>query len=136
MGLRYSVNLENVDVHTAPLLESSHSYRSHGRFSKPETAVTYACQYCLTHLTVSGMVLSDQYRGKTGDAFLVHNVVNVINGKKEFRQMTTGAYTVCDILCHQCHSVVGWKYLKSNEKDMKFKEGKYILEVNTICSLD
>lgn len=46
--------------------------------------------------------------------------------------MITGKYLVSDISCHQCGNLVGWKYHLSEVKNQKYKEGKYILELQTI----
>ncbi|ODV94871.1 hypothetical protein PACTADRAFT_50724 [Pachysolen tannophilus NRRL Y-2460] len=96
---------------------------------------TYGCRSCLTHLSVSSLIISDGYRGRTGDAYLVKDVVNVILGEPNVRTMITGRYVACDIKCHQCHRYIGWKYLKSEDKNQKFKEGKYIIELDTLTNV-
>ncbi|CDR37990.1 CYFA0S01e19944g1_1 [Cyberlindnera fabianii] len=111
MGLRYSV-----------FIDSDH-----------HKGATFGCAYCKTHLSSSTLVISKDYRGKTGDAYLMDKVVNIIQGKKVHRQMITGRYLVSDIMCHQCGHCVGWKYHKSDVKNQKYKEGKYILEVALIA---
>lgn len=95
-------------------------------------ATTYGCSECRTHLSTSSLIISKDYRGKTGDAYLMDKVVNVVQGDREFREMTTGRYLVSDTLCHQCGHRVGWKYHHTDTKSQKFKEGRYILEVGTI----
>ncbi|KAL5991472.1 hypothetical protein ACLOJK_012381 [Asimina triloba] len=42
--------------------------------------------------------------------------------------MMTGMHTVVDIFCIKCGSIVGWKYEAAEEKNQKYKEGKFILE--------
>uniref|UniRef100_M1AFU3 Protein yippee-like n=1 Tax=Solanum tuberosum TaxID=4113 RepID=M1AFU3_SOLTU len=54
--------------------------------------------------------------------------VNVTLGEKEERMMLTGIHTVVDIFCVGCGSIVGWKYEAAQEKDQKYKEGRFILE--------
>ncbi|CCD24351.1 uncharacterized protein NDAI_0D00370 [Naumovozyma dairenensis CBS 421] len=98
--------------------------------------MTFGCRHCRTHLSSSNEIMSKDYRGKTGDAYLMDHVVNVIEGTMETRPMITGEYLVCDILCHWCKNLVGWKYIQSEMNDQKFKEGKYILELETICLCD
>ncbi|CCK69874.1 uncharacterized protein KNAG_0D01220 [Huiozyma naganishii CBS 8797] len=97
---------------------------------------TYGCSNCRTHLSTSWEIMSKDYRGKTGDAYLMDNVINVVEANVETRSMITGAYLVCDICCHWCKNVVGWKYLQSTNIDQRYKEGKYILELKTICVCD
>ncbi len=58
--------------------------------------------------------------------------VNIVQGTKQLRDMITGKYLVGDIRCHQCGNLVGWKYHHSEVKNQKYKEGKYILELQTI----
>lgn len=103
---------------------------------KPKHFVTYGCRCCRTHLSASNQIMSKNYRGKTGDAYLMSKVINITEGKVETRPMITGDYIVCDILCHWCKSLLGWKYLNSSMPDQQYKEGKYILELETICVCD
>ncbi|CAL9729779.1 hypothetical protein MOUN0_H07030 [Monosporozyma unispora] len=98
--------------------------------------ITYGCRFCRTHLSSSLQIISKDYRGKTGDAYLISTVCNVLEDKIETRSMLTGDYLVCDIVCSLCHKTLGWKYLKSERKEQRYKEGKYILEVETICRCD
>lgn len=158
MGLRYTSYIEcpaaKLDVDSLETTRSSNfnlyhqisetrrlqyhgGYRSHENSeSSPPKFITYGCRRCRTHLSSSTQIMSKDYRGKTGDAFLMSKVVNVIEGSIETRPMITGDYLVCDILCHWCKSLLGWKYLESERKDQRYKEGKYILEVQTICRCD
>ena len=98
--------------------------------------VTYGCRHCRNHLSSSLQIISKDYRGKTGDAYLISSVCNVLEDKVETRSMLTGEYLVCDIVCNLCKRVLGWKYLKSERKEQRYKEGKYILELKTICRCD
>lgn len=50
--------------------------------------------------------------------------------------MTTGRHIVRDICCRQCKEVVGWKYDRAYEATEKYKEGKYILEQELLCSVN
>jgi hypothetical protein len=49
--------------------------------------------------------------------------------------MTTGRHVVRDINCRQCKETVGWKYDKAFEGSEKYKEGKYILEAELLCTV-
>ena len=51
------------------------------------------------------------------------------------RNMTTGRHIVRDIKCRQCKDTVGWKYDKAYEQNEKYKEGKFILEAELLCSV-
>lgn len=115
------------------LRKPSAAAAAHGDYKK---FVTYGCRYCRNHLSSSLHIISKDYRGKTGDAYLISSVCNVLEDKVETRSMLTGEYLVCDIVCSLCKRVLGWKYLKSQRKEQRYKEGKYILEVETICRCD
>lgn len=49
--------------------------------------------------------------------------------------MTTGRHVVRDIACKQCGDTVGWKYDKAYEASEKYKEGKFILEAELLCTV-
>ncbi|ODQ78379.1 hypothetical protein BABINDRAFT_39685 [Babjeviella inositovora NRRL Y-12698] len=91
---------------------------------------TYTCNRCRTHLLMSNYILSSDFSGRTGDAFLVKYVVNVTEGELQRRKMTTGVYEVRNITCHQCNNLVGWRYVHAELPQQKYKEGNYILEIN------
>ncbi|KAI8835889.1 Yippee/Mis18 [Chytridium lagenaria] len=86
------------------------------------------CTECKTHLSTQNEILSKQFQGAKGKAYLCHKVFNIIEGRPEDRTMTTGLHTVRDIFCLCCHNVVGWKYDKAFEESQRYKEGKFILE--------
>jgi hypothetical protein len=75
------------------------------------------------------------FRGQHGKAYLFDNVVNVEEKEAVERNMTTGKHVVRDIECKECHRVVGWKYEKAYEAAEKYKEGKWILEAELLCTI-
>lgn len=89
----------------------------------------YSCRFCRSHLANSEQLVSKAFHCRQGKAYLFSTVVNVLEGPKEERMMTTGLHTVSDIYCSCCHQIVGWKYEKAYEKSQKYKEGKFILEL-------
>jgi predicted secreted acid phosphatase len=56
------------------------------------------------------------------------NVQNVVEGNVVAKHFISGHYTIQDILCKRCFSVVGWKYITARENDNKFKETNYVIE--------
>ncbi|KAJ3211080.1 hypothetical protein HDU67_004788 [Dinochytrium kinnereticum] len=90
------------------------------------------CSECKTHLSTQNEILSKQFQGAKGKAYLFLALLtfrfNIIEGRPEDRTMTTGLHTVRDIYCLCCHSIVGWKYDKAYEESQRYKEGKFILE--------
>lgn len=99
----------------------------------------YTCQKCDTHLTQNEFIISKQFTGSTGKAYLFSNVVNVTAGPKETRRMITGLHQVCNVYCKNCEAILGWRYEFAYEKEQKYKEGKYILEkklIQELCTSD
>eukprot|EP00123_Amoebidium_parasiticum_P006682 comp17578_c0_seq1/m.17203 comp17578_c0_seq1/g.17203 ORF comp17578_c0_seq1/g.17203 comp17578_c0_seq1/m.17203 type:complete len:115 (-) comp17578_c0_seq1:976-1320(-) len=88
----------------------------------------YTCSECKCHLANPDDIISKQFHGAYGRAYLFNQVVNVVEGPPEDRVMTTGLHTVMDVLCKRCTTVLGWRYQKAYEASQKYKEGKFILE--------
>ncbi|KAK9818610.1 hypothetical protein WJX74_010863 [Apatococcus lobatus] len=88
----------------------------------------YACSTCGSHLASATELVSKSFHSKNGKAYLFNLVVNVCQGPKEERLMTTGLHHVADLQCTNCKQLVGWKYEQAFEKTQKYKEGKCILE--------
>ncbi|KAM3579629.1 hypothetical protein VKS41_009424 [Umbelopsis sp. WA50703] len=86
------------------------------------------CKKCKTHLSANDAIISRQFHGQHGPAYLIKYVVNVDHGDPDDRTMITGLYTVRDISCSKCKTVVGWTYVKAFEDSQKYKEDKFILE--------
>jgi hypothetical protein len=59
---------------------------------------------------------------------------NVKIGRKENRQLVTGAHVVADISCAVCSLKFGWKYVEASEESQKYKEGKFILEATRVVA--
>jgi hypothetical protein len=78
---------------------------------------------------------NQNFRGQHGKAYLFDNVVNVTESEPNERNMTTGRHIVRDIHCRQCKETVGWKYDKAYEASEKYKEGKFILEGELLCTV-
>lgn len=75
------------------------------------------------------------FRGQHGKAYLFDSVVNITESEPNERNMTTGRHVVRDIHCRQCKETVGWKYDKAYEASEKYKEGKFILEAELLCTV-
>ncbi|KAI9096556.1 yippee zinc-binding/DNA-binding /Mis18, centromere assembly-domain-containing protein [Phlyctochytrium arcticum] len=101
----------------------------------PHTKTLYGCLNCHTHLTSSSSLVSKQFQGQTGAAYLFDKVVNVVEGGCEERRMTTGWHVVRDLGCTKCGGILGWKYEKAYEESQQYKEGKYILEWALLCEV-
>lgn len=95
----------------------------------------YGCRSCKTHLSKHEDIVSRNFRGQHGKAYLFDSVVNIVQGEAGERNMTTGRHVVRDIMCKQCNETVGWKYDKAYESAEKYKEGKFILEAELLCQV-
>ncbi|EYE98082.1 putative Yippee zinc-binding protein Moh1 [Aspergillus glaucus CBS 516.65] len=93
----------------------------------------FGCKHCKTHLADYNDIVSRDFRGQHGKAFLFNTVVNITQSEAVERSMTTGRHVVRDIACRQCKETVGWKYDKAYESGQKYKEGKFILEEELLC---
>ncbi|KAI9889273.1 MAG: hypothetical protein M1814_005648 [Vezdaea aestivalis] len=93
----------------------------------------YGCKTCKTHLADHDDIISKNFRGQHGKAYLFHSVVNVESSEAVERSMTTGKHIVRDIGCRQCKETVGWKYDTAYEESEKYKEGMFILEAELLC---
>ena len=89
---------------------------------------TYRWKKCKTHLGVSDDVMSQNFHGKTGTAYLFDKWYNYFTGKVEDREMLTGLHRVCDVYCSGCQIDIGWKYVYAFEETEKYKVGKVIIE--------
>ncbi|KAI9756073.1 MAG: hypothetical protein M1815_004185 [Lichina confinis] len=95
----------------------------------------YGCKNCKTHLADHDDIISRNFRGQHGKAYLFEKVVNITTGEAVDRTMTTGRHVVRDINCKQCKDTVGWKYDKAYEPAEKYKEDKFILEAELLCAV-
>ncbi|KAK3674698.1 protein yippee-like moh1 [Recurvomyces mirabilis] len=95
----------------------------------------YGCKNCKTHLADHDEIISRNFRGQHGKAYLFNSVVNTSAGEASERNMTTGRHVVRDIVCKQCKEIVGWKYDRAYESTEKYKEGKFILEQELLCQV-
>jgi len=96
----------------------------------------YGCKKCRIHLSTYEEIVSKNFRGQHGKAYLFARVVNVYEDEPTERNMTTGKHIVQDIMCKSCNEVVGWKYIKAYESSEKYKEQKFILESELIALMN
>lgn len=91
------------------------------------------CNECLAHLCLLSLILSDQFRGLSGKAYLVDRLINIHKDPIDTEtSMDTGIYLINKIKCLQCHTVLGWHYKKSFKYLEYYKEGKYVIELKYI----
>ncbi|CAK7274702.1 protein yippee-like moh1 [Sporothrix epigloea] len=100
------------------------------------SARIYGCRGCKAHLANHDDIISRNFRGQHGKAYLFNTVVNIDAGNAGERNMTTGRHVVRDITCRGCGETVGWKYDKAFEASEQYKEGKFILEAELLCQVN
>ncbi|RWR83248.1 hypothetical protein CKAN_01199900 [Cinnamomum micranthum f. kanehirae] len=88
----------------------------------------FKCKCCNAHSASGDAILSKDFQGRFGKAYLFNSVVNISLGPNEDRMLNSGLHTVNDIYCSCCQQMLGWRYEKAYEPSEKYKEGKYILE--------
>ncbi|CUM67005.1 uncharacterized protein PRCAT00004693001 [Priceomyces carsonii] len=87
------------------------------------------CKKCSSHLCLSVLIVSDQFSGASGSAYLVDNLINYdADPTVEETKMKTGVYLINKVRCHQCKVQVGWTYKKSFSYEESYKEGKFVIE--------
>uniref|UniRef100_A0A1D1ZJN4 Protein yippee-like n=1 Tax=Anthurium amnicola TaxID=1678845 RepID=A0A1D1ZJN4_9ARAE len=88
----------------------------------------FRCKCCNVDLASYDAIISKDFHGRYGRAYLFKRVVNICLGPSEERRLLTGLHAVNDIYCSCCQQILGWRYEKAYEENQKYKEGKYILE--------
>ncbi|KAI7877807.1 putative yippee zinc-binding protein Moh1 [Lichtheimia hyalospora FSU 10163] len=89
----------------------------------------FACKKCKAHLSTDRKIVSRNFHGEFGQAFLFSDVVNVFpDDELKDKTMSTGRHMIAMINCEWCGTTLGWQYIKAYEDDQKYKEGKFILE--------
>ncbi|RCK58784.1 hypothetical protein Cantr_07513 [Candida viswanathii] len=108
------------------------NYFENSKYDSPNIQII-TCKGCSSHLCLSDLILSDNFNGASGPAYLVDNLINIeFNLNSEETQMKTGLYKINKIKCHQCKNPLGWFYKKSYSYAETYKEGKFVIEKNFI----
>ncbi|CAD7928137.1 unnamed protein product [Amoebophrya sp. A25] len=94
------------------------------------------CRCCGVHVANPEHVISKDFHGTLGPAYLIASVINYTSGPDEERLLITGKHIVCDVSCVRCQCVLGWRYQAAHEQAQKYKEGKFILESARVVQVD
>jgi len=94
----------------------------------------WSCKGCGAHLTLHKQLHSKGYHGKTGDAYLFNDIVNVYQGDVKKKKLMSGEYLIRKVYCVSCDRYLGWKYETALGEivENKYKEKKTILELKQI----
>ena len=94
-----------------------------------ETEPKCACKVCHNIFCYADLdVIRNDYQCQSGKALFATNVINIFEGKTTQKHFISGHYTIQDIYCINCFSIVGWKYITAQEEDNKFKEQNFVIE--------
>ena len=83
----------------------------------------YSCLDCKAPFANTSDLVSKDFQGTSGKAFLFKRVVNIDYGMDEKKQMTTGVHLVRDAICRCCKLKIGWYYIYAYEDTQQYKEG-------------
>ncbi|EMG48224.1 Yippee-like zinc-binding protein, putative [Candida maltosa Xu316] len=112
------------------------NYFENSKYDSPNIQII-TCKGCCSHLCLSDLILSDNFNGASGPAYLVKSLINIeYNLNSEETPMKTGVYKINKIKCHQCKLPLGWYYKKSYNYSESYKEGKFVIEKNFINFID
>lgn len=86
------------------------------------------CVSCGRDVASCGRIIWEGYMGAQEPAFLMRSTVNLEQaGSPRHEHLSTGLYTLMDVVCSGCHSPMGWQYLQASHEDQKYKEGATLL---------
>jgi hypothetical protein len=88
----------------------------------------FGCGFCGAHLCVAEDVVSDNFRGRHGEALLVSRCDNSYYGHQEEKQLMTGLHRVRDVFCANCDQYIGWGYDFAVEAREAYKMQRFVLE--------
>lgn len=124
-------------AYTSMMRDGQTSYNNNGRKIVVQKYLTncrslYSCIHCRTHLANHDDLVSRSFQGNRGRAYLFNSVINILCGPAVQRELNTGSHAVADIFCSNCDKTLGWKYEKAFVETQKYKEGKYIIELEHV----
>ncbi|XP_030460294.1 protein yippee-like At4g27745 [Syzygium oleosum] len=92
----------------------------------------FSCRNCRNPVALADDILSRKFRVKSGPAYMFTNATNVVIARAQDRELLTGAFSVADIYCSNCHEGMGWKYVRAYDPKQKYKEGRFIIDLSKI----
>lgn len=94
-----------------------------------DDALMYHCYKCRSPILRGRDIVSSNYHGAQGPAFLVNRLYNAaVEHVSYSAAFMTGGYTVSNVLCVGCRHMLGKKYMDARDPVNRFKVGKYLLE--------
>ncbi len=72
---------------------------------------------CRRDVASCGRIIWEGYMGAQEPAFLMRSTVNLEQtGSPRHEHLSTGLYTLMDVVCSGCHSPMGWQYLQASHE--------------------
>jgi len=100
-------------------------------------ATHYGCTNCKTHIASPQLIIWQGYMGNQIPALLFREAINLDpKGEPRTEQLSTGVYSLVDVVCRTCTTTLGWKYLTATNLEQKYKEGSFLLEQAKITLRD
>ena len=93
-----------------------------------ETERVVSCKSCKTHLSHPEDIISREFQGLSGRAYLFGRVINIRESHDVEKILTTGQHVIRDVSCAYCGRKIGWKYVSTTEPSQQYKVGHVILE--------
>ncbi|XP_051149290.1 protein yippee-like At4g27745 [Andrographis paniculata] len=99
----------------------------------------YSCRRCRTQVALDDHIICReiQARRSTRMCFPILECIQHSGGEERTPAAGDGEYIVADVYCHDCNTVLGWKYLMATEdqESQKYKEGKFVIERRNIIEV-
>ena len=89
----------------------------------------FLCASCGAHLCSTEAIVSRQFHGRHGRAFLVSSCANSYFAPADQKMLMTGLHVVRDVFCVRCDHILGWTYDHAHDEGERYKVGKYVLEM-------
>ncbi|KAL5247718.1 hypothetical protein ACHWQZ_G019563 [Mnemiopsis leidyi] len=99
-----------------------------GKFAEYLDGKVYSCKHCRTNLARHQDIMSKQYEGTSGPAYLFTSVVNVKCQEPRLAVLWSGQHSISAVQCSTCSTDLGWKYVRVSSPSQRFKEGKFLIE--------
>lgn len=94
---------------------------------------SFRCRACRTSIFKPCDVISANYHAQTSPGYLV-GVVNNTRMSSEVQTVTytTGQYSVREVLCQQCSTMLGITYTGTDNAKNQYKVGKYLVGIDRL----
>mmetsp|Transcript_18670 Transcript_18670/g.56431 ORF Transcript_18670/g.56431 Transcript_18670/m.56431 type:complete len:128 (+) Transcript_18670:115-498(+) len=95
----------------------------------PKDGATYVCKTCSCNVASTSAVVWEGMMAVGRPALLFRDTLNLQRSAADRREhLTSGIFTLSDVSCRGCGSVLGWRYLKSFQKEQAHKEGQTLID--------